>query len=137
MTPQTATSFGGFKVQGGTPQTARKIIDDARAVEAAGAFSVVVECVPNCVTSQMKREITIPILGIGAGPDADCQVLVTQDLLDMYSNFKPKFVKHFAHVRAAMVEGLNQFHAETLSGAFPTSEYCFNKQVEIPPAADK
>ena len=137
MTPQTATSFGGFKVQGGTPQTARKIIDDARAVEAAGAFSVVVECVPNCVTSQMKREITIPILGIGAGPDADCQVLVTQDLLDMYSNFKPKFVKHFAHVRAAMVEGLNQFHAETLSGEFPTSEYCFNKQVEIPPAADK
>ena len=85
----------------------------------------------------MKREITIPILGIGAGPDADCQVLVTQDLLDMYSNFKPKFVKHFAHVRAARVEGLNQFHAETLSGEFPTSEYCFNKQVEIPPAADK
>ena len=137
MTPQTATSFGGFKVQGGTPETARRIIDDARAVEAAGAFSVVVECVPNCVTAQMKKEIRIPILGIGAGPDADCQVLVTQDLLDMYSNFKPKFVKHFAHIRAAMVEGLNQFHAETLSGEFPTSEYCFNKQVEIPPAADR
>ena len=137
MTPQTATSFGGFKVQGGSPETARRIIDDARAVEAAGAFSVVVECVPNCVTAQMKKEIRIPILGIGAGPDADCQVLVTQDLLDMYSNFKPKFVKHFAHIRSAMVEGLNQFHAETLSGEFPTSEYCFNKQVEIPPAADR
>ena len=135
MTPQTASSFGGFKVQGGTPETARKIIDDAIAVEKAGAFSVVLECVPNCVARAMGQEIRIPILGIGAGPDVDCQVLVTQDLLDMYGDFKPKFVKHFAHIRAAMVEGLNQFHAETLSGEFPSAEYCFNKQVEIPPAA--
>ncbi|MDY4032520.1 MAG: 3-methyl-2-oxobutanoate hydroxymethyltransferase [Pyramidobacter sp.] len=131
MTPQTASSFGGFKVQGSTPETARRIINDAVAVERAGAFSIVVECVPSCVATAMRKEIHIPILGIGAGPDVDCQVMVTQDLLDMYGDFKPKFVKHFAHIRAAMVEGLNKFHEETLSGAFPSPEYCFNKQVEI------
>lgn len=75
----------------------------------------------------------MPVLGIGAGPDVDCQVLLTQDLLDMYGDFKPKFVKHFAHIRQEMVAGLNRFHEESLSGAFPTPEYSFNKQVEIPP----
>lgn len=135
MTPQTATSFGGFKVQGGTPEAARRLIEDAKAIEAAGAFSIVVECVPSVVTRAMAKEIHVPILGIGAGPDADCQVLVTQDLLDMYGDFKPKFVKHFAHIRQQMVEGLNEFHRETADGSFPSPEFSFNKQVDIPPAA--
>lgn len=137
MTPQTATSFGGFKVQGGTPESARKLIEDAKAIEAAGAFSIVVECVPSVVTKAMSQELHVPILGIGAGPDADCQVLVTQDLLDMYGDFKPKFVKQFAHIRQEMVEGLNAFHAETLDGSFPSPEFSFNKQVEIAPAPEK
>lgn len=132
MTPQTATSFGGFKVQGGTPETALQLIEDAKALEAAGAFSIVVECVPSMVGKAIAEAVRIPILGIGAGPDVACQVLVTQDLLDMYGDFKPKFVKHFAHVRKEMVDGLNLFHEETLSGAFPTPEYSFNKAVEIP-----
>ncbi len=132
MTPQTATSFGGFKVQGGTPETALRLIEDAKALEAAGAFSIVVECVPSMVGKAIAEAVRIPILGIGAGPDVACQVLVTQDLLDMYGDFKPKFVKHFAHVRKEMVDGLNLFHEETLSGAFPTPEYSFNKAVEIP-----
>lgn len=132
LTPQTSTSLGGFKVQGGTPESARKLIDDAKAIEAAGAFSIVVECVPSVVAKEMKKELKIPVLGIGAGPDVDCQVLVTQDLLGMYGDFKPKFVKQFAQVRKAMVDGLNLFHKETLSGEFPTPEYCFNKAVEIP-----
>ena len=132
MTPQTATSFGGFKVQGGTPESALQLIEDAKALEAAGAFSIVVECVPSMVGKAIADAVRIPILGVGAGPDVACQVLVTQDLLDMYGDLKPKFVKHFAHVRKEMVDGLNLFHEETLSGAFPTPEYSFNKAVEIP-----
>lgn len=137
MTPQTATSFGGFKVQGGTPESARKLIEDAKAIEAAGAFSIVLECVPSVVTAAMVREVRVPILGIGAGPGADCQVLVTQDLLDMYGDFKPKFVKQFAHIRQQMVAGLNLFHKEAIEGSFPSPEYSFNKQVDIPPAPEK
>lgn len=136
MTPQSATSFGGFKVQGGTPEGAKKLIQDAKLLEEAGVFSIVLECVPSVVAKAVTEAVSVPILGIGAGPDVDCQVLVTQDLLDMYGDFKPKFVKHFAHIRQEMVRGLNQFHEETLSGAFPTPEYSFNKQVEIPPLDD-
>ena len=132
MTPQSATSFGGFKVQGGTPEGARQLILDAKALEEAGAFSIVLECVPSVVAKAVTEAVSIPSLGIGAGPYVDCQVLVTQDLLDMYGDFKPKFVKHFAHIREEMVKGLNLFHEETLSGAFPSPEYSFNKQVEIP-----
>ena len=132
MTPQSATSFGGFKVQGGTPEGARQLILDAKALEEAGAFSIVLECVPSVVAKAVTEAVSIPVLGIGAGPYVDCQVLVTQDRLDMYGDFKPKFVKHFAHIREEMVKGLNLFHEETLSGAFPSPEYSFNKQVEIP-----
>ncbi len=132
MTPQSATNFGGFKVQGGTPEGAKKLIEDAKALEAAGVFSIVVECVPSCVAKAITSAVSVPILGIGAGPDVDCQVLVTQDLLGMYNDFKPKFVKHFAHIRDEMIAGLNLFHEETISGAFPTPEFSFNKQVEIP-----
>ena len=132
LTPQTATSLGGFRVQGGTPESAKKLIEDAKALEAAGAFSIVVECVPRVVAAALSKAVEIPILGIGAGPDVDCQVLVTQDMLDMYGDFKPKFVKHFAHIRKAMVDGLNAFHEETVSGVFPSEEYSFNKNVDIP-----
>lgn len=132
MTPQSATSFGGFKVQGGTPEGALKLIQDAKALEEAGVFSIVIECVPSVVAKAVRDAVKVPILGIGAGPDVDCQVLVLHDLLGMYGDFKPKFVKQFAHIREEMVKGLNLFHEETLSGAFPTPEYSFNKEVEIP-----
>lgn len=132
MTPQTSTSFGGFKVQGGTPESAKKLIEDAKALEAAGVIGLVVECVPSVVGKALKEALSIPVMGIGAGPDVDCQVLVTQDLLGMYGDFKPKFVKHFAHVREEMVKGLNAFHEESMNGTFPTPEYSFNKAVEIP-----
>ena len=99
LTPQSATSFGGFKVQGGTPEAAARLVEDAKTLEAAGVFSIVVECVPNGVAKAITEAVSVPILGIGAGPYVDCQVLITQDMLDMYGDFKPKFVKHFAHVR--------------------------------------
>ena len=127
LTPQTASSLGGFKVQGGTPEGAAKLIRDARTLEEAGVVAIVVECVPSVVTKALVEAVSVPILGIGAGPHANCQVLVTQDLLGM-----PKFVKHFAEIRQEMVAGLNRFHEETLSGAFPTEENSFNKAVEIP-----
>lgn len=130
LTPQTCSQLGGFKVQGGTKESADKLIEDAKKIQEAGAFSIVVECVPSCVAKALTKEMKIPILGIGAGPDVDCQVLVTHDLLGMYGDFKPKFVKHFAHIRKEMVEGLNEFHKESIEGAFPSPEFSFNVKVE-------
>ncbi len=136
LTPQTASSLGGFRVQGGTPESAAKLIRDAQALEEAGCFSLVLECVPKGVGKAVSEAVSIPVLGIGAGPYVDCQVLVLQDMLDMtYKGnlgHKPKFVKEFAHIRKAMVDGLNQFVTETKDGTFPSEEYCFNKEVAIP-----
>ncbi len=132
LTPQSASSLGGFKVQGGTPEGARKLIEDAKKLEEAGVFAMILECVPSCVTEAMQKCINIPILGIGAGPHADCQVLVTHDLLNMAGgDLRPKFVKQFKNIRKEMVEGLNQFHQESVDGVFPSPENSFNKQVEI------
>jgi len=130
LTPQTAGSLGGFKVQGGTPESAKKLIEDAKTLESAGAFSIVLECVPKGVAKAVTEAVSIPVLGIGAGPYVDCQVLVTQDMLGMYGDFKPKFVKIFANIRKEMIAGLNQFHKETLDGTFPSDEYSFNAKVE-------
>lgn len=130
LTPQTAGMLGGFKVQGGTPEAAKQLIEDAKVLERSGAFSIVVECVPKGVAKALREAVSIPILGIGAGPYVDCQVLVTQDLLGMYGNFKPKFVKEFVNIRKEMVDGLNKFHQESIDGVFPSKEYCFNANVE-------
>ena len=132
LTPQTASSLGGFKVQGGTPESAKKLIEDAITLEKAGCFSLVLECVPSVVGKAVTEAVSIPVLGIGAGPHVDCQVLVTQDMLGMYGEFKPKFVKQYAQLRTVMVEALNEFHRETIEGQFPSPEYCFNKEVDIP-----
>jgi 3-methyl-2-oxobutanoate hydroxymethyltransferase len=132
LTPQTTSQLGGFKVQGGTPEGAKKLIEDAISLEKAGAFSIVLECMPSVVAKAVTEAVSIPTLGIGAGPFVDCQVLVTQDMLGMYGDFKPKFVKRFANVRQVMVDALNEFHKETLDGTFPSPEYSFNKEVDIP-----
>jgi len=131
LTPQTATAIGGFKVQGGTTESAMKLIRDAKTLEECGVFSIVLECVPSIVAKAVTEAVKIPILGIGAGPYVDCQVLVAQDLLGMYGDFKPKFVKQYAQIRKAMVEALNEFHHETAEGLFPTPEYSFNKDVKL------
>ncbi len=131
LTPQRASQLGGFKVQGGTPESALKLIESAKALEKSGVFAIVLECVPTVVAKAISEAVNVPILGIGAGPHVACQVLVTQDLLGMYGDFKPKFVKHFAQIRKDMITGLNKFHEETISGEFPTSEYSFNKDVNL------
>jgi 3-methyl-2-oxobutanoate hydroxymethyltransferase len=130
LTPQTTSQLGGFKVQGGTPESAKKLIADAKALEDAGAFSLVVECVPSVVAKAIAQTLKIPVIGIGAGPHVDCQVLVLQDMLGMYGDFRPKFVKRYAELRTNIVEALNAFHRETADGSFPTPEYSFNAKVE-------
>jgi len=132
LTPQTATSVGGFKVQGGTPETALKLIQDAKKLEAVGCFSMVLECVPKNLGKAIAEAVSIPVLGIGAGPDVDCQVIVFHDIMRMSGDFKPKFVKVFAEIGPAMVDALNEFHKESVEGTFPGEENCFNKAVDIP-----
>lgn len=125
LTPQSVNAFGGFKVQGKDLEAARKLIQDAKAVEAAGACMVVMECVPAKLARRITRELSIPTIGIGAGADCDGQVLVYQDFLSMYGGFKPKFVKVFADAGKAMRDGVAAYIQETKAGAFPTAEHSF------------
>lgn len=125
LTPQSVHAFGGFKVQGRDVAAAQKLIEDAKAVEAAGACMVVMECVPAKLSKRITKELTIPTIGIGAGADCDGQVLVYQDLLAMYGAFKPKFVKVFANAGQVMREGMAEYIRQTKEGTFPSEEHCF------------
>lgn len=125
LTPQSVNAFGGFKVQGKDLNAAQKLIEDAKAVEEAGACMVVLECVPAKLAEKISQELTIPTIGIGAGAGCDGQVLVYQDLLGMYGDFKPKFVKIFADVGTVMREGVKKYIEETKEGTFPSEEHCF------------
>lgn len=125
LTPQSVNAFGGFKVQGKDEEAAKKLIADAKALEAAGACMVLMECVPAKLAKIITEELTVPTIGIGAGPDCDAQVLVYQDLLAMYGDFKPKFVKIFANVGEVMREGVKAYIKETKEGTFPAEEHCF------------
>lgn len=125
LTPQSVNAFGGFKVQGKDIKAAQKLIEDAKAVEAAGACMLVMECVPAKLAARISEELTIPTIGIGAGAGCDGQVLVYQDLLAMYGEFRPKFVKVFANVGEVMKEGVAAYIKETKEGTFPSEEHCF------------
>ena len=125
LTPQSINAFGGFKVQGKGEAAAQKLLDDARAVERAGAFAVVLECVPAALAKRVTEEIAIPTIGIGAGADCDGQVLVYQDMLGMFTDFKPKFVKHFANVGQIMTEAFKAYDAEVKAGEFPAAEHTY------------
>ena len=126
LTPQSVNAFGGFKVQGKNEKTARQLIEDARAIEAAGAFMVVLECVPARLAALISENLSIPTIGIGAGSGCDGQVLVCQDLLGMTpGGFKPKFVRRFAELGEAMKNAFRSYDEEVKSGAFPTQEHTF------------
>ena len=125
MTPQSVNAFGGFKVQGKSAEDAKRVIADAKAVQDAGAFAVVMECVPSALTAYISHELTIPVIGIGAGAGCDGQVLVYQDMLGMYSDFTPKFVKQFADVGEEMKNAFQNYFNEVKSGAFPAEEHTF------------
>ena len=131
LTPQSVNAFGGFKVQGKSLEAARTLIEDAKRVEEAGAFSVVLECVPAALAKIITETISIPTIGIGAGAGCDGQILVYQDMLGMYSDFTPKFVKKFANVGQVMTQAFADYIKETKEGAFPTVEQSFKIDEEI------
>ena len=123
LTPQSIHAFGGHRVQGKTEEAAKKLLEDARAIEEAGAFAVVLECVPSKLAALITKELTIPTIGIGAGNCCDGQVLVYQDLLGMFSDFTPKFVKKYANVGEIMKEAFKEYKREVSSGVFPAKEH--------------
>ncbi len=125
LTPQSVKAFGGFKVQGKTEEAAKSVIDDALAVEKAGAFAVVLECVPAALAKIITEKLSIPTIGIGAGVNCDGQVLVYQDMLGLYSDFTPKFVKKFGEVGEIMKDCFKKYHEEVVSGKFPREEHTF------------
>lgn len=131
LTPQSVNAFGGFKVQGKGKEAAQKLLDEARAVEEAGAFAVVLECVPAKLAEKISQSISIPTIGIGAGAGCDGQVLVYQDMLAVYSDFKPKFVKQYAQVGEIMKDAFRQYISEVKSGAFPSEEHTFTIDDDI------
>ena len=127
LTPQTATFLGGHKAQGRQWQQAKALYDSAVALQAAGCFAIVLECVPEPVAAAISRRLTIPTIGIGSGAACDGQVLVLHDLLDIRpdADFLPKFVKQFAHVGAAMREGVSAYADEVRSRSYPAPEHTY------------
>ena len=125
LTPQSVNAFGGFKVQGKEEAAAKRLLKEAQAVEAAGAFAVVLECVPEKLATFITEQITIPTIGIGAGAGCDGQVLVYQDMLAMYSDMAPKFVKQFRKVGDEMKAGFRDYVREVKEGVFPAKEHTF------------
>lgn len=131
LTPQSINAFGGFKVQGKSEDAARKILEDAKAIEKAGAFAVVLEGIPKKLADLITKELHIPTIGIGAGNGCDGQVLVYQDLLGMFSDFTPKFVKRYAEVGEVMKNAFKQYFEEIQSGAFPAKEHEYSIDDDI------
>ena len=131
LTPQSINVFGGFKVQGKSEEAARALLADAKAVEEAGAFAVVIEAVPAALAQMITDAVSIPTIGIGAGAGCDGQILVYQDMLGMFSDFTPKFVKRYANVGDVMREAFANYAAEVASGAFPTEEHTYKIKDDV------
>ena len=131
LTPQSINVFGGFKVQGKSEEAARALLADAKAVEEAGAFAVVIEAVPAALAQMITDAVSIPTIGIGAGAGCDGQILVYQDMLGMFSDFTPKFVKRYANVGEVMREAFASYAAEVASGTFPTEEHTYKIKDDV------
>ena len=131
LTPQSINAFGGFKVQAKTEAAAKKLINDAKLLEEAGAFAVVLECVPAKIAEIVTNELSIPTIGIGAGNVCDGQVLVYQDMLGMFSDFTPKFVKRFADIGSIMKEAFASYDREVKAGTFPAKEHEYDISDDI------
>lgn len=125
LTPQQVHQMGGYSVQGKSEDTARKIIDDAKAIEAAGVFAVVLECIPYQLAEIVSKELKIPTIGIGAGAGCDGQVLVTHDLLGMYQDLAPKFVKRYGQLGESLKDAVREYISEVKGGVFPAREHSF------------
>jgi 3-methyl-2-oxobutanoate hydroxymethyltransferase len=125
LTPQSATMLGGFKAQGKTAAKARRLLEDAVALEDAGCFSLVLEAVPAPVAAGIGERLTIPTIGIGSGPDCDGQVLVLHDVLGLYEGRSPRFAKRYADLATEIRAALERFAGDVRSGAFPTEEHTY------------
>lgn len=125
LTPQSVNAFGGFKVQGKDAENAERLIEEAKAVQKAGAFAVVMECVPAKLAEYITSQVSITTIGIGAGAGCDGQVLVYQDMLGMFPDYKPKFVKKFADVGSIMTQAFSDYIKEVKDGTFPAEEHTF------------
>lgn len=125
LTPQSVNAFGGFKVQGKSEEAAKKLIEDAVLLEQAGAFSIVLEGIPEKVAEIITSSVSIPTIGIGAGKYCDGQILVYQDMLGMFSDFVPKFVKQYANLGTIMREAISSYVNEVEEGAFPEEKHTF------------
>lgn len=131
LTPQAVNALGGFKVQGKSLESAKALIEDALAVQEAGAFAVVLECVPAALAEKISSMLDIPTIGIGAGPGCDGQVLVYQDMLGVYKDFTPKFVRKFANVGEVMTGGIKAYIDAVADGSFPEEKHCFKISEDI------
>jgi 3-methyl-2-oxobutanoate hydroxymethyltransferase len=126
LTPQTAGALGGFKTQGRDAMAAKRIIDDARALGHAGVFSIILEAVPGLLGKLVTEAASVPIIGIGAGPHVDGQVLVTHDLIGLFDKFIPKFVKQYTQIRPIILEALQRYKTDVQEETFPGPEHSFN-----------
>jgi 3-methyl-2-oxobutanoate hydroxymethyltransferase len=126
MTPQSVHRFGGYKVQGKESDHALVLLNDAKALEAAGAFAIVLEAIPAELAKSITEQMTIPTIGIGAGPHCDGQVLVLYDLLGLFDDFVPKFVKPYAHLKADALQALRRYKEEVEEGKFPSDSESYH-----------
>lgn len=131
LTPQSVNQFGGFKVQGKDVAAAQKLLDDAKALEAAGAFSIVLECVPAALAAKVSEMISIPTIGIGAGNGCDGQVLVCNDLLGVSNGFTPKFVKKYRDLHQEIVGAVSEYISDVRDRSFPAPEHTFKIDDEV------
>jgi len=125
LTPQSINQFGGHKIQGKTPEAAARLLEDARALDKAGAFAVVLETVPAPLAALITKKISIPTIGIGAGAGCDGQVQVINDILGSYTDFVPKHAKQYAKIASIMSIAIAQYHSEVKAGQFPTEAQSF------------
>ncbi len=125
LTPQSVNAFGGFKVQGKSEVQAKKLIEEAKLLESLGCFAIVLECIPAKLAQLISSQLSIPTIGIGAGSGCDGQVLVIQDLLGMYSDLTPKFVKQYANLKPIIIDAAKAYASEVKSGDFPEEKHTF------------
>ena len=130
LTPQTASALGGFKMQGKDAAAAKQIIDDARSLQHAGVFSMVLEAVPAPLGKLVAEAVKVPVIGIGAGPDVDGQVLVTHDMIGLFDKFVPKFVKQYSQIRTVILEAMQSYKNEVQAMTFPGPEHSFKMPEE-------
>lgn len=131
LTPQTAAMMGGFKVQGKSIDAAKSVLDDALALEAAGAFALILEAIPQQLAKIITEKVKIPTIGIGGGVHCDGQVLVLHDLLGLFKRFTPKFVKVYADIYTAQVDAVKEFISDVQEESFPAAEHSFNMKKEL------